>query len=192
MNERRTWKDMHRRCTDPRCSVYDYYGGRGIRVCKQWQSFEKFFADMGPRPSADHSIDRKNVNGNYTPKNCRWATQSEQKDNRRRTLKIEFRGERVPLAKVLREQRQSTSLRQNTFKKRLDLGWDAERALSKPVAKRGEYVDRFVTIVGIKMSLHAAAEKLGIKYHTVRYRIVMKGWDPYVAVTTPARRWSRR
>ena len=80
-----TWRHMRERCADPRHSEYHLYGGRGIKVCDRWRnSYEIFAADMGPRPSPTHSIDRIDVNGNYEPGNCRWATPKEQRHNQRR------------------------------------------------------------------------------------------------------------
>lgn len=80
-----TWKNMIARCEDPNRPDWNNYGGRGIRVCKRWRtSFQAFLDDMGPRPQGK-SIDRwPNMNGNYEPGNCRWATNSEQGLNRRR------------------------------------------------------------------------------------------------------------
>lgn len=86
--EYRVWRDMHQRCRNKRNPHYHNYGGRGIIVCERWSEFASFFEDMGERPSDFHSIDRKNNNGNYTPKNCRWATKSEQCQNTRKVVYV--------------------------------------------------------------------------------------------------------
>jgi hypothetical protein len=75
---------MNSRCYNSNVPKYSDYGGRGIRVCRRWQnSYANFLADMGRRPSPEHSLDRINVNGDYERSNCRWATDLEQANNRR-------------------------------------------------------------------------------------------------------------
>jgi len=75
---------MIERCTNPRHVGYKYYGARGITVCQQWQSsFTTFMQDMGPKPTPRHTLDRKDTDGNYEPKNCKWATYAEQRANQR-------------------------------------------------------------------------------------------------------------
>ena len=78
------WAGMFSRCENTNDPNYRNYGRRGIKVCRRWYEFKDFLKDMGPRPSLKHSIDRSNNDGNYEPKNCRWATRSEQMPNRRK------------------------------------------------------------------------------------------------------------
>ena len=76
--------DMFSRCTNPLSPSWDNYGGRGIAVCQRWRDFRLFVADMGPRPTALHTLDRRNNDRGYSPDNCRWATRTEQCVNRRK------------------------------------------------------------------------------------------------------------
>ena len=79
-----TWVQMKYRCHNKNHPAYSCYGGRGITVCDHWRdSFKAFLADMGPKPSNKHSLDRINNDGNYEPSNCRWATRCQQQRNTR-------------------------------------------------------------------------------------------------------------
>jgi hypothetical protein len=100
--EKKAWLNMQYRCHNPNNAGYRHYGGRGITVCDRWrQSFDAFFADVGPRPTPNHSIDRIDNNGNYEPGNVRWATKRVQVANRRTGLAAERN--RIGLERVWRE-----------------------------------------------------------------------------------------
>ncbi len=94
------WESMHQRCRNPNTVNYKHYGGRGIVVCERWQRFESFLSDMGRRPSMDVTLDRVDVNGNYEPSNCRWATAKEQHRNKRNTFWVKVNGARVSLTEA--------------------------------------------------------------------------------------------
>lgn len=100
--ENRSWRKMKERCLNPKTQFYANYGGRGITICERWlNSFENFIADVGPRPSAKHSLDRIDVNGNYEPGNVRWADGIEQAANTRRK-RVENFSDAVLLAELKR------------------------------------------------------------------------------------------
>lgn len=88
---------MKQRCQYPKSKDYPAYGGAGVTVCAQWQTFAGFLADMGERPDGT-TLDRyPDRNGNYEPGNCRWADAIEQTRNRSATFAVEFEGETLPL-----------------------------------------------------------------------------------------------
>ena len=78
------WRKMRERCSNPNSSAYPNYGGRGIRVCERWNEFINFYEDLGKRPT-NHSLDRIDTNGDYTPKNCKWSTSKQQALNTRKS-----------------------------------------------------------------------------------------------------------
>lgn len=136
------WAQMKARCLNPKSDPYDDYGGRGIRVCKEWgQSFEAFARKLGKRPSPGHSIDRIDNNGHYScgeceectangwPFNCRWATRSEQSRNRRSNRLVEWGGEKLTVS----EWAERTGINRDVLLGRLNAGWSVDRVMSSPV-----------------------------------------------------------
>ena len=126
--EYRAWLGMRTRCTLPNTPYFKHYGGRGIKVCERWDSFDLFLADMGPRPTPHHSIDRIDVNGNYEPTNCRWADKTVQSRNTRRQHYVTVGGERVTLAEAV----EGTKLNYSTVLHRILRGWEPETAIQTP------------------------------------------------------------
>lgn len=98
------WANIKNRCCNPSNSSYPQYGGRGIEMCTEWKnSFEAFLADMGERPSSKHSIDRIDNSKGYSKDNCRWATRTEQNNNKRDNRIIFYKGREQTLAQWCRE-----------------------------------------------------------------------------------------
>ncbi len=128
------WAGMKQRCYNPKNHKYHMYGARWISVCSRWlNSFENFFADMGPKPSPQHSLDRyPNRNGNYEPSNCRWATKQEQANNLRSAKQLEFNGKIQSQAAWARE----IGISAVTLRDRL-ARWSLERALTTPKFEKG-------------------------------------------------------
>ena len=92
------WADMKQRCFNQKSPSFNRYGGRGITVCDRWKdSFYAFLEDMGEKPDG-MSLDRINNDGNYTPENCRWATQATQSNNKRCSVILEFDGKKMTVS----------------------------------------------------------------------------------------------
>lgn len=103
MPEYSSWLGMKKRCFNKKEPKYASYGGRGITVCRAWENdFSEFLKDMGNKPTQNHSLDRIDVNGNYNPKNCRWATAKEQALNKRHHIIVECNGIEIPLSEACR------------------------------------------------------------------------------------------
>lgn len=127
-----SWKAMKQRCLNKRNPNYADYGGRGVLVCESWMRFEHFLADMGPRPEGT-SIERKNNSLGYNKHNCKWATPTEQANNKRTTTIVTANGETKPLTQWCREK----GLNYQTIQGRIqDRNWLPERALSQPIRKK--------------------------------------------------------
>ena len=124
------WKHMIYRCTLSHTRDFANYGRRGVTVCERWLAYENFIADMGVRPSPNHTLERIDNDGPYSPGNCRWATTKEQNRNRRNSVFIAFQGEELCLAEwAERVGISPQALRARIFK----YNWSIERALTTPV-----------------------------------------------------------
>lgn len=123
------WLGLRRRCLSPADPGFKNYGGRGITVAPEWSSFARFFADMGPRPTDRHTIERLENDGPYAPWNCAWRTRREQANNMRRNHRLSCGGDNLSIAEWARR----TGMRPATISSRLHLGWSVERTLSTEV-----------------------------------------------------------
>ncbi len=124
------WQGMLYRRYNQKFKQYADYGGRGIGVCDQWRkSFEAFYADMGPRPSNNHSIERLNNSLGYSPKNCTWADKVHQQRNTRRNHLLQLNGETMPISAWA----EKTGISKNTILKRIRTGWTERETLTTPV-----------------------------------------------------------
>ena len=126
------WKGIMQRCYKKNNKDYLNYGGRGIKVCDDWKiSPSKIEKDLGVRPK-NNTLERINVNGNYEPSNCKWATLLEQGANKRNNIKFCINGENLHFSEICRRY----NIKESTLRNRLNLGMSIEMAISKPVKKR--------------------------------------------------------
>lgn len=123
------WANMLQRCTNDNSPMYSDYGGRGIGVCKSWHTFEQFYADMGPRPSKYHSIDRKDNDGPYCKDNCRWATQKQQNNNQRKSRLLTYGGN----TRTIAQWAELIGIAYAALYGRLRNGWSVADALETPI-----------------------------------------------------------
>jgi predicted DNA-binding protein (UPF0251 family) len=176
------WKHMLRRCRNPNSSNYSIYGGRGINVCKRWQTFENFFSDMGECPPG-HSIERVDNERGYSPENCCWIPIKKQAANRRGNIYLKVNGERVCVAEAARRM----GIHHQTLRDRMK-GLTA-REIDDPVT--GNAV--LLTFNGETMNRTEWAERLGLSRQALLRRLKL-GWSLERALTSPprvAKQWKR-
>lgn len=124
------WQSMLSRCTNPGNIGWLYYGGRGIKVCAEWRTFPQFYADMGDPPSATHSLDRIDTDGDYCKENCRWATKVEQDNNRTNNRRVNYQGRTQTIKQWSRE----LGIKYATLYRRIVVDeWAIETALTQAV-----------------------------------------------------------
>ena len=176
--EYHTWCGMRQRCNNKNSTSYKDYGGRGITVCERWDaSFADFIADMGLKPSVNHSIDRIDNDLGYWKENCRWANHLEQANNCRKNLRIEIGG----VAKTLAQWSSDTGLKSQVIHSRLvRLGWSAEDLLK-------DVSGNVLTYKGQSGRLSDLAVIFGFNYDTARVRVGKLGWSLEDAIETPVK-----
>lgn len=129
----RVWRGMWRRCVEKTREDYTRYGALGVRVAERWADYKAFLADIGPRPSLRHTLDRFPVHdGNYEPGNCRWATWREQEQNRGNNIELTLDGETLCVSEWARRR----GLTHSALRSRLANGWSLRKALSEPLRKK--------------------------------------------------------
>jgi len=120
------WKAMRARCYCKGHDQFKHYGGRGIGICPEWNDFWQFAKDMGERPSLSHTIDRIELNGNYEPGNVRWATWTEQANNRSDNVRVVRNGDSKTMSQWARE----VGVTPSTIRNRVLKGLPVERILA--------------------------------------------------------------
>lgn len=149
-----------------RCRHHKRYAGRGIKKCEEWNDYENFAKWANENGYADNlTIERIDVDGPYSPENCKWIPIEEQARNRSTTHWVDFNGERISLAEAC----ERLNMPYKLVHYRIRHGWSEERALHTP---------KFV-----KSDLHKKCDALGINYHTVYTRIKL-GWSEESALNT--------
>jgi hypothetical protein len=176
--EHRAWAAMRQRCGNPNNPQYQYWGGKGVKVCARWQRFENLYADMGPRPSPEHSIDRIDVNGDYEPGNCRWATSGQQSLNKTSNKLVSFAGE----TRAVAEWAKLYGIDRGVLGHRLERGWDMERALTTPTE---DQTGALYTYQGKTQSISAWAKEYGMSRHMLKGRLQRSKWPIEKALTLP-------
>lgn len=128
------WKGMRKRCNNKNSSRYDFYGGRGIKHCDEWNdylTFKKWAVGSGYDDTM--TLERIDVNGDYCPENCKWIKAEEQQKNKRNTIRVEENGETL----CLKDWCDMHGMNYRTVHSRIKRGWDMERALNTPTLGRG-------------------------------------------------------
>lgn len=131
-----TWVQILSRCENPQNSKYEYYGGRGIKVCEEWRDFWKFVEwsdSVGGRPKG-YTIDRKDGDKDYEPSNCHWVDWKTQQRNKQNNMIIEYNGE----SKTIAEWSEELNIHQRTLSNRIHRGWTIERAFTQEVQRHNK------------------------------------------------------
>ena len=177
----RIWKNMRRRCNNPNSDYYKNYGGRGIKVCTEWDNYLVFKEWAISNGYSDGlSIDRINNDGNYEPSNCRWATRKQQNNNARSNINITYKGETKTAAQWADE----IGLTRSAIYHRINRGWNTKDIIETPLGEKRDKTSpkaHLYEYKGKKMTVKDLSKINGIKTATIKYRIEA-GWPIEKAV----------
>jgi len=173
---------MLRRCEDPKKQAYMNYGGRGITVSEAWHDFAIFYADMGPRPTPQHTLERRDNSQGYEKTNCFWATRTEQNRNRRSNVFVTHNG----ITKCASEWAADLGMKSATLRKRLADGKSVVDALTIPVLQRPGVlcVETPLTYQNVTQSAKEWALHLGVKSNSLLKRL-RDGWSVEETLSIP-------
>lgn len=163
------YHDIKKRCNNPNSARFKDYGGRGIKMCDEWLNDFDSFADWSKNNgySDELTIDRKDVDGNYEPQNCRWITIKEQCRNKRNTVLVEYNGVTKPLIVWCEELGLIYDTMHDRIKKR---GWSVEKAFETKSQREDSFASQ--------------CKAHGISENVVRDRVNKLGWDLEAALNT--------
>ena len=174
--EYHTWKNMRARCNAPCNKNSRNYQSKGISVCEKWNDFTAFYADMGPKPTNKHSIDRVDNNGNYEPSNCRWANDTIQANNKSNNVLLTYNNKVWTISQLATE----LNLSRTALRKHLDKGRSVEEAIERI------HDNNYLVFNGEKKSREEWCNLYNIKLHNL-YSRLHRGWSVEKALTTPER-----
>lgn len=175
--EYRCWTKMTQRCSNPKDPSYHRYGARGIAVAERWQTFANFFADMGCRPTDEHSLEREDNDLGYGPDNCVWATRTVQARNRPGFNRyVKYKDRVVPVSEAV--EMAGSVVRYQTARNRLRRGWSIEDAVEAPALARNS----------IPPALRPALRKLAIAAHCSLAKYIVSVLTEHVAEKRKAAR----
>jgi len=178
------YNNMMSRCYYNENIRYLNYGGRGISICNEWLKDYNIFKTWALKNgySSNLTIDRKDVNKNYHPDNCRWITNKEQQNNKTTNVYIEYKGK----SKLLQQWSNELGICYKTLQKRIKK-WGINRAFTEPINETFDFENQIINYNGKELKLCEWCEKLGLKYPVIRERIFRRQWSIERAFTTPER-----
>jgi hypothetical protein len=171
------WGNMKRRCNDPSNKSFQNYGGRGITYDKRWELFDNFYEDMKEGYADNLTLDRIDVDKDYSKENCRWVDFETQMNNMTTNHLVTYKGETMTQAEFARKY----NLDYELFRHRMKKGWSLERSMQP--AKQKE----LLTYEGTTKTVTEWAEEKGMTYHQLKKRL-MRGWSTEKALNQPLRK----